>query len=325
MKGPNISGDDAGADSSDRLADIIERSPYGWVADFFSQVPPRALPILPGETICIASDASGQSKSSRFVTTSILFVDLDQSREWEVRRRNVRDAFLGQRRMSFKDMNDGQRRRALPYFLDAADHICGLCVCIAIDKSIRTLCSDDRLLDRLRSAAVLRAEWNQRGFEEMARIVHFVAILMAAVCVPGQNVYWISDNDNFLANSTYKTDTARLLSSFTSNYLRHPMGELGVGTTDISEDDLYEEDCASIPDLVAGASAEILTSLKKEHQRIPRIPCAIPRTISRKAAVVSDWFFGSAGSLKRMSWLFTHDQGKGPSVGVWNLRVAPGP
>jgi hypothetical protein len=49
------------------------------------------------------------------------------------------------RRMSFRTLNDRNRQRAFKPFLSAANHIHGVAISLAIHKSIRELCTDDRL------------------------------------------------------------------------------------------------------------------------------------------------------------------------------------
>jgi len=99
---------------------------------------------------------------------------------------------------------------------------------------------------------------------------------MAILTQPEQNVYWISDEDELFANPIKANDTKRMLQCFTSAYISYSLGELGVGTTRIDEDDRFDEDCAAIPDLVAGSTAELLTSLIREHGTLPDVPAEVP-------------------------------------------------
>jgi len=78
-----------------------------------------------------------------------------------------------------------------------------------------------------------------------------------------KNIYWISDEDAVLANRRRQTDVAMLLSQCSSHYVKHPLGQLGIGTTKLDELDRRDEDCAAVPDLVAGALAEVMTSISR--------------------------------------------------------------
>src|SRR5438876_1814427 len=92
--------------------DVESRLP--WVTSFNKWLRLSKLPKLTGSTIYVASDYSGQDKQSPFEVLSLLIVDLDNSHAWERQRRLVRYRFLKDgRRISFKALNDGQRRRAL--------------------------------------------------------------------------------------------------------------------------------------------------------------------------------------------------------------------
>jgi hypothetical protein len=62
-----------------------------------------------------------------------------------------------------------------------------------------------------------------------------------------------------------------MLSSWSSHYVKHNLGELGIGTTSIDEGDRIEEDLAAVADLVAGAAAEVVTRMAEQcGGRIPR-------------------------------------------------------
>ena len=100
---------------------------------------------------------------------------------------------------------------------------------------------------------IIKGKWNPNNLEQMMRTVQLVSTLLAAVAVQGQSIYWISDVDECFATEERKIDTARMMSSFTSEYVKHNLGELGIGTTEINQGDRLEEDLTAIPDLAAGA------------------------------------------------------------------------
>jgi hypothetical protein len=74
----------------------------------------------------------GAVKSHLYDVLSVLYLDLQQSSEWEQRRRVIRASHMGDgRRMCFKSLNDQRRQEALIPFLDAANSIYGLALSIA--------------------------------------------------------------------------------------------------------------------------------------------------------------------------------------------------
>ena len=203
--------------------------------------------------------------------------------------------------MSFKRLGDCRRAEALPPLLRAANTLTGVCATFAISKRVGTLCTRPDDFDRFSHRLNLRGKWNSRTFERVVRLTHFVSLLVAGLSQPGQHIYWISDGDPFFANSRRSQDVARLLSSFTSHYVAHQLGELGIGTTQIDEGDLLEEDLAAIPDLVAGAVAQIASAVAKQNQgRIPiGLALSLPTDLAPKTEILADWLADEMQSLKR--------------------------
>src|ERR1035437_3394111 len=103
---------------------------------------PRAFPWVPqlrailassdvapfiGSHILVGSDYTGRQRDSDYLVYAFLLADADQSPTWPQAREAVRRQYLQDgRRMSFKGLNDGQRRRALVPFLNAGDLFHGL-------------------------------------------------------------------------------------------------------------------------------------------------------------------------------------------------------
>jgi hypothetical protein len=153
----------------------------------------------------------------------------------------------------------------------------------------------------------------------MMRVVSFVSLIMGILSRPHQNIYWISDEDELFANNSRALDTKGVLEFFSSVCVRHPLGELGLGTTSIDEDDRFDEDCAAIPDLVAGATAELLTNLVGAGAALSHLQLLPTTTMSRKSEMVINWFFGPTASLRKLGILFSR---KGPGryqVGTWMI------
>jgi hypothetical protein len=248
---------------------------------------------------------------------------MERVHEWNVLREAVRREFLAdRRRMEFKGLNDGYRRRALPWFLCAADRIPGCCIAIGIDKRIDGVFIKRDMVSEMHLRASLEATWKFKSLETMIRVVQFVAIFMAVFSNPGQNVYWISDEDELFAGAKL-TDTKRMIEKFTSAYIEHPLGEVGLGTTKIDEADRFDEDCASVADLVAGATAEVLSSMLALCREIPKEPRLFLRDrISRKSDLISDWFSSQHGLLRKYSVVISMVSAGQYRIGIWKLDDA---
>jgi len=265
------------------------------------------VPQLLGPMVFIASDYGGSHKSSKYEVFSVVYVDAEASSEWEARRRHIRQQFMGDgRRMSFKRLGDRQRQKAIGPFLWAAEALSGVCVSLVIRKSLRPLHGDKAVFDQFRKAIPLQGKWRDRQLERMMRITHLVSFLTGGLSRPGQHIYWISDQDDVFADKLKSADSAQVVSRFTSHYVKHPLGELGVGTTALDEGDRFEEDLAAIPDLVAGATAELATQLVEVCGGCIPHGVAIPfdRLLVRKVELLSDWLYDDRGSFKRVIILF---------------------
>lgn len=152
--------------------EFVDRLPYRWLVTLAEKLRPLDLPILDGPTLAIYSDYGGNARDSRFNTISLLFIDMERIHEWSVLREAVRREYLpDRRRMEFKGLNDGYRRRALPWFLRAADQIPGCCIAIGIDKRIDGVLVKRDMVSEMHRRASLEATWKFKSLETMMRVV----------------------------------------------------------------------------------------------------------------------------------------------------------
>lgn len=247
---------------------------------------------MDGSTVYIASDYSGDDRSSQYEVTSVLYLDTSISADWITKRNSVRARHLADgRRMAFKSLGDRKRLTAIIPFLDAANSIGGIALSVAVNKSITSLCTNRDLFLRCANELGFDPGWKQANFERMARVTHLISLLVGGLSRPHQNIYWISDQDAIFANQRRSRDTKRMMDSFSSHYVPHQLGEIGLGTTAIDEGDRHDEDLNAIPDLMGGAVAEMTTAVaKKCGGRIPPrliLPCNVE--VSAKSDCICSW------------------------------------
>ncbi len=120
--------------------------------------------------------------------------------------------------------------------------------------------------------------------------------------------------DECFATQERKADTARMMGAFTSEYVKHNLGELGIGTTEIDEGDRLEEDVTAVPDLAAGAICDLLNRMHQHLGTFPLIPALVP-SLKGKTDLISSWFFEDSGSLTKLAWVARAVPGKGMQVG----------
>lgn len=134
-----------------------------------------------GSHLMFGSDYSGDHKESKFRTYCYLIVDGDHSPQWPVYRRKFRTEFLlDGRRMSFKGLNDGQRRRALVPFLETADFLNGHLVGLIVTKEVEFMSTSAQMLERWGTHLNLKGRWNKTSFKSVCRTALFS--LYSLVC-----------------------------------------------------------------------------------------------------------------------------------------------
>ena len=202
--------------------------------------------------------------------------------------------------MSFKFLNDAQRRRALLPFLNAANLFDGACVVVVVHKDLKRMSTSPSSVEIWKSIRGLKGNWRPSAFEAMARVAHFFSLLVAEFSRPHQHVTWITDEDDIVANDDRLTDIMDLAASMAGLYADHPLGEFAMNSTQVDEEERYFEDFVAIPDLVAGAFAEVVNVWSRDPRWYEGGDLFLmPDKLTRKANIVSTWFCDASPALKR--------------------------
>ncbi len=263
----------------------------------------HSLPNLRGaQTLCIISDYSGQHETATFETLSFLLTNLENCGLWEQKRCEWRRQFLPDgRRMGFKSLNDGAKQRALEQFLEAADSLVGISISILVRRNIETLFDKNDRTDWSNPELVPYRKWPKRTLEKMLRIVHFASFFTAGFSRSGQDVLWITDEDEIAANESRLRELTRIFGNISSHYLTHDLGHIRCGTTKSDNGSRQLEDLASIPDLVAGAVAESLTVLHRQDLFVGGgAVFPPPNAMQPKVSTLMNWFATNRKPLKRL-------------------------
>ena len=187
------------------------------------------------DRLLIVSDYAGNPMSSKFETYSYLVFSHTSWKQWEARRRLIRQRIdLTRRRISYDRLRDKERQRVLPLLLLAAGSVEGLSLTIVISKSAGSLFvrSDSA------EAAALRERfgvWKPRVWERALRVTTFAAFLIAGLSAPRQDIFWISDQDPIASNKERLERLTEMLAMISSNLLPHDLGHLRCGTTEIDD------------------------------------------------------------------------------------------
>src|SRR5262249_27871720 len=153
---------------------------WPWTAAFKRQLRQLRAKPFSGSHLLFGSDYSGDHSGSRFRVYGFVIADADASPEWPARCGEVRRSFLVDgRRMSFKNMNDRHRRRALVPFLEAAEFLDGHVVAVAVTKDLERLSTGTNTLALWKNLPGLQAKWDARWFEQMVRVAHFFSLFLS--------------------------------------------------------------------------------------------------------------------------------------------------
>lgn len=255
-------------------------------------------------TLLLGSDYAGFHRGARFEVISMILSNPEKLHLWDSRRHLLREARLSnQRRMSYKALNDRQRRSALLPFLEIANEISGLLLTVAIDRKTVSVFQAGGRLSRA-EPPVEFSRWKIATIERALRIIHLASFMLRGLSCEGQDLLWITDEDEVVANEARLRTFVNTFATVSSHYLAHPMGHVRIGTTRSDTGVRDVEDYVAVCDFVAGALQELLSS--GELDIILRAPSLfVPRKpgVRNKATEVIDWFADNSQPLKRITFI----------------------
>jgi hypothetical protein len=162
-----------------------------------------------GKTLLIAADLGGSHARQLFETYSFLALDIENNQDWLSAQSSFRkDVMRSMRRISFKALNDGIRRRAITPFLKMGNLLSGWLVTFAISKNRESVFEQDAIAPEL---DLVLQTWKPNVRERLMRVLHLSSFLMSGLCFPHQNVLWVIDEDEIASNVDQLTRLTKLL------------------------------------------------------------------------------------------------------------------
>jgi hypothetical protein len=222
---------------------------------------------------------------------------------------------IGSRRFEYKKLGDRLKLKLLPSFLAQADSVSAALFTFSIHTSINSIFGprfDQTLFKR---AIGLTGEVPAQVLEKMLRCSIFAAMIVNGLCSGDQNLTWISDNDDMVANDPLAIDLLPLVERVFEAMTAVPMRSLNFGEASRLKErqgaaDLLEHqgaaDLLSLCDLSCGYHV----SHYREAQR------TILRPARSKDALLSRWVARYGNALRKFSVTVTTS----PEGGLTLLR-----
>jgi hypothetical protein len=165
----------------------------------------------------IASDYSGHHKGASHEAYSFLITTGAALDEWLPLLDQFRRQFLPDgRRLSFKQLREPVRKRALIPFLETASALRGNVITVLIDQRIESFCQGGTQALAEIFPDCFPPTTRKGTIEKMVRLASFIAMLMAGLRKEDQEALWISDHDETL--DTF--DRREQLGRFVLSYIR---------------------------------------------------------------------------------------------------------
>ncbi len=267
---------------------------------------PGSLPdFRKSDRLVVACDYSGEPKSYRYRSISVLIADGRALWVWDALRSQLRgECFREQRRIGFKNVTERQRSAALVPFLRAANTIPGLLFTLLIDKQISTLFRQEDELDGTGANLFERCQaLDPISRERFFQLSHMVGISLHGLSHPAQDILVVTDEDSIVANESRLRLLCEAMARITSNYLTHTLGRLQVCTTKSDTGRLDLEDLTAIPDLAGGSITECAGLRDERGGLTPGVLRPLDQTLSKKTRAISAWYAEYWHPLKRVSVL----------------------
>jgi hypothetical protein len=272
-------------------------------------------------TLLLGSDYGGMHRSADFEVITLIASNLETIHTWDRARSTVRDRLLpDRRRISFKTLNDCHQRSAIGPFLEAANQLRGLLFTVAIHRRVQSVFKKH---DKLRKTDLDSPElegWKTTTAERALRVIHLASLLVRGLSRTGQDVLWITDQDEIVANEGRLRSFVKLFVTVSGHYIPHAMRHVRIGTTISDTGRRDVEDFVAVCDLAAGALQYYLTD--EGAQVVLNAPSLfLPREqkSSSKASVILDWFSDNECLLKRLTFIL--DESTTGQLRITTLRL----
>ncbi|MDR3362240.1 MAG: hypothetical protein LBO64_05310 [Desulfovibrio sp.] len=225
---------------------------------------PQCIPdISKSSTVYCFSDYSGDIKSDKYNTYSFLLTDDSSIILFSKEHKIIRQKYgIEKRKFSYKDLSDNVLRNAHNDFLTLANGVNGILLSVAINKKLHL---DFKYDNRSEDFLFLNVQ-KPKNVQRILTISHLAALFLAGILHHNQNIMWITDNDNIIANDKFTIQLTNIAASLISTLVDFNLGHFRCGSSRCDCGDNLIEDFLSIPDFAAGTlSNQLGTQISDEY------------------------------------------------------------
>jgi hypothetical protein len=251
----------------------------------------------------IASDYSGQHRQATHQVYSFLVTTWDTLQDWLPLRAEFRAKFLSDgRSLSFKQLREPVRRRAYPHFLELVGRLPANLITVMIDNRVGSFAEGGpaEIAEIFDDCFIAGA--SPTTIEKIYRLALLIALLQSGLRNEQQPSLWISDHDETLDTFDKRENFGRLASylSFGLTGWRNPADQNFL-TTGAKNTPNWVEDLAAIPDIAAGACAQLANTLPLfMGQKIWTVPIRFETESDWRAKIFGDWLSTPHGLLRHV-------------------------
>jgi hypothetical protein len=268
--------------------------------------------------LVLACDYAGEHKASAFQVLAFLLADRPGvMRSWEEERLRIRKKHLADgRRLSFKDLSDARRQKALGPFLRASAGINGILLCVAVEKSL----AESTLGYRMDGFDDIKP----RVLAKLVKISLLGSLLVGGLSGSGQNLLWITDDDEIVSNERTQAAASAVAGTMLKRFCPQGFGDIHLGIAGKFDDGRRAEDLCAIPDLAGGAVAETMTAFQDSIPESAALFTPLTTRPTTKTEIIHSWLATLRGPLRHLLCALRPADDGGVRWSFGNSAVQPG-
>ena len=244
------------------------------------------------ELLAVSDYSNDDGKGSHQVITFFISDFGNAQKFFEAREEFRRNKIDFVRDFQFKKLRtnkDRERLRLLDQFLQTFDSINGIIFTVLVHKDIQYLFGEpcDGLLQKEELGT-----WRPHIAEKLLRILHFQALFTFGLSSPGQKYLWMTDHDAItdqidkLGEIAQRIFTQYAHHSFDPFAYAEPLGDLNTPF----------KDYLSIPDLVGGATLELMYNQHTNYSR----EIELNTMVQLKTYKILRWMYSTSKNIKHL-------------------------